>query len=154
MKSLLILILIPFVAGAQTPASNPPGLFAKGGKNSAASVAGGNHTYFVDAVNGSDGNAGNGQSSSAWRTIAKVNGYSFANGDSILLKRGCTWNEQLVIPRGGLHFGNYGSGTKPMLSLATNYGINFNGKDSVTVDGVDENGADRGFDFENTIGTH
>jgi hypothetical protein len=154
MKSLLILILIPFVAEAQTASPKTSGHFEKGGKNKPAASYGGNHTYFVDGVNGSDANAGNGQSNSAWKTIAKVNGYSFANGDSVLLKRGCTWNEQLVIPRGGLHFGNYGSGSKPMLSLATNYGINFNGKDSVTVDGIDENGAGRGFDFENTIGTH
>jgi hypothetical protein len=153
MKKLLLLFLIPFVAGAQVLPPNPLGHAVEAGKKTDA-IYGGNHTYFVDAVNGNDANAGNGQSTAAWRTIAKVNGHSFANGDSILLQRGCTWAEALVVPRSGLHFGNYGSGAKPMLNYATPRGFDFNGKDSITVDGIDQTGADRGFDFENTIGTH
>lgn len=153
MKRLLLLFLISFVAGVQVLSPNPLGHAVKAGKKTDV-IYGGNHTYFVDAVNGNDANAGTGQSTSAWKTIAKVNGHSFANGDSILLQRGCTWAEALVVPRSGLHFGNYGSGAKPMLNYATPRGFDFNGKDSITVDGIDETGADRGFDFENTIGTH
>jgi hypothetical protein len=152
MKKLLLLLLIPFVAGAQVLPSNPLGHAVNAGKKTDA-IDGGNHTYFVDAVNGNDANAGTGQSTSPWRTIAKINGYSFANGDSILLQRGCTWAEALVVPRSGLHFGNYGTGAKPLLTYAGTYGILFNGKDSITVNGIDESGANYGFNFERVIGS-
>jgi hypothetical protein len=47
-------------------------------------------TYYVDSLNGSDGN--NGLSlSSAWQTMARVNQATYGPGDSILLKRGCVW---------------------------------------------------------------
>ena len=187
-------------------------------------------TYYVDAVKGDDSRAGTGPRQ-AWKTIAKVNGHSFANGTAILLKRDCRWNEHLVVPGSGLKFGNYGSGRKPMLdgadvitgwvpdagfiykatvahhysvqvfqdatrlTIASSYGvmtagscyfnsgtttlyvwctdnanpsthaieatvnfysdgIDFNGKDSITVDGIDEERAAIGFCFENTVGTH
>jgi hypothetical protein len=197
----------------------------------AAVSYGGNHTYFVDQVNGNDSWHGYHRSDSAWATIAKVRGYSFADGDTILLKRGCTWHEVLVVPRNGLLFGNYGSGNKPMLDAATvltgfvadagsvykktsvsssyclqvfqdatrlilessrgamvagssfydsgtstlyvwctdnanpsmhtieatpNYarGIDFNGKDNITLDGMDQERAWFGFDFGNVLGSH
>ena len=44
-------------------------------------------TYYIDATKGNDNN--NGQSSStAWKTIAKVNASSFNPGDQILFKKG------------------------------------------------------------------
>jgi phosphodiesterase/alkaline phosphatase D-like protein len=111
------------------------------------------NTYYIDQVGGNDANAGT-SSGAAWKTIGKVNGYSFNNGDNILLKRACTWAEGMVVPRSGLHFGNYGSGAKPLLNCSIPRGFDFNGKDNITVDGIDVTGADRAFDFENTIGTH
>ena len=47
-------------------------------------------TYYVDSLNGSDGNDGL-SPSRAWRRIERVNQVTFAPGDSILLKRGCVW---------------------------------------------------------------
>jgi len=84
--------------------------------------------YYVDAA-GSDSNSGK-STSSPWRTIAKVNSYTgFAAGDRILLKRGQTWREQLIVPKSGtssspIVFGTYGTGNKPMLkgsALVTNW---------------------------------
>jgi len=52
---------------------------------------------------------------------ALVNSYrSFVAGDRILLKRGQTWREQLIVPASGsssspIVFGAYGSGSNPML---------------------------------------
>jgi hypothetical protein len=47
-------------------------------------------TYYVDCATGNDNN--NGQSQlTAWRTIARANQAVFGPGDSLLLKRGCTW---------------------------------------------------------------
>jgi hypothetical protein len=47
-------------------------------------------TYYVDSLNGSDGNNGV-SASSAWQTIDRVNQMTYGPGDSILLKRGCVW---------------------------------------------------------------
>ena len=56
-----------------------------------------------------------------WQTMAKVNGQTFAAGDSILLKRGDVWNESLVPPRSGasgnpIAFDAYGTGAAPNLT--------------------------------------
>jgi parallel beta-helix repeat protein len=77
---------------------------------------GGNHTYFVDAVNGNDSWHGYRRSDSAWKTISKVNGFSFAAGDTILFMGGQTWREQLQPSASGSNgspilFSSYGSGS-------------------------------------------
>jgi uncharacterized repeat protein (TIGR02543 family) len=85
--------------------------------------------YYVDATAGNDGNSGQG-TSVAWRTMAKVNSYTgFAAGDRILLHRGQTWREQLIVPANGASgnpvvFGAYGTGNNPVLkgsALVTNW---------------------------------
>src|SRR5271157_3850465 len=52
-------------------------------------------TYYVSSSAGSDSNTGT-SSSTAWQTIAHVNGQTFSPGDSILFKRGDVWNESLA----------------------------------------------------------
>lgn len=76
-------------------------------------------TYYV-SNNGSDNNTGR-TTSSAWRTISKINGQSFSPGDNILFERGDTWREQLTIPSSGsadnhITFGAYGTGADPIIS--------------------------------------
>lgn len=75
--------------------------------------------YYVDQTLGADANAGT--IYAPWKTISKVNGYTFYPGYSILFKKGETWNEQLLVPASGgvstpITFGAYGIGTKPILS--------------------------------------
>jgi hypothetical protein len=76
--------------------------------------------YYVDARGGNDSNSGL-SPESAWKTIAKVNGFSLAPGDTVLLKRGEIWRvDPLRISRSGssglpITFGAYGSGSKPAL---------------------------------------
>lgn len=76
-------------------------------------------TYYVDSGGGNDGN--NGLSAvSAWRTVAKVNSFSFAAGDTVLLIRGGFWREQITVNRSGtstapLTFGAYGTGERPVI---------------------------------------
>jgi hypothetical protein len=43
-------------------------------------------TYYVDAVNGRDSNSGT-SVSSPWKTIAKVNSFTFKAGDNILTSK-------------------------------------------------------------------
>ncbi|UFS70175.1 right-handed parallel beta-helix repeat-containing protein [Geomonas sp. RF6] len=76
--------------------------------------------YYVDATNGNDSYDGM-SASTPWKTISRVNGSSFAPGDSILFKRGEMWREQLTPPSSGalgsvITFGTYGTGSRPVIS--------------------------------------
>ena len=57
-------------------------------------------TFYVDCAGGIDTNDGL-SPATAWKTVAKVNGSTFAAGDQILFKRGGIWNESLVPPSSG-----------------------------------------------------
>lgn len=80
--------------------------------------------YYVDATTGDDDDSGLTEAL-AWKTVAKVNASmaSFANGDSVLFKRGETWQESLIITKTGLTsyltFGAYGTGAKPKIWQAS-----------------------------------
>lgn len=79
-------------------------------------------TYYVDAYTGNDGNPGT-SSATPFRTISKVNSTVLHPGDSILLKRGQVWREQLTIVYSGqagspITIGAYGNGAAPVLSGA------------------------------------
>lgn len=78
------------------------------------SVAYGQTNYYV-ANSGSDANNGL-TTATAWKTLSKVNGFSFSSGDSILLNRGDSWNERLVVPNSYINFGSYGTGYKPNIT--------------------------------------
>src|SRR5208283_3315503 len=78
-------------------------------------------TYYVDATNGQDKNAGT-SDTTAWNTIAKVNTSIFTPGDQVLFKRGETWRgTMLTIPSSGtsgnpITFSAYGTGAAPIIS--------------------------------------
>ena len=74
--------------------------------------------YYVDAAKGGDSNDGL-SPEKAWKTIEKANSVKLNPGDSVLLKRGNVWREQL-IPQSGdetgyITYGAYGDDDKPML---------------------------------------
>jgi hypothetical protein len=76
--------------------------------------------YYVDASAGNDINEGR-SPSTAWLSIAKVNGSTFAAGAQVLFKRGDVWREQLTIPSSGsasnpIVFGAYDSGAAPLIT--------------------------------------
>lgn len=85
----------------------------------AAALASGS-AYYVDSVAGDDANPGT-SPDAAWKTLAKVNGTTFAPGDSILLKAGGAWTGTLS-PKGSGSPGNpivvdlYGAGPKPIIN--------------------------------------
>jgi hypothetical protein len=85
-----------------------------------ASVLMGQTTYYVDATGGSD--ASNGTSTStAWKTLTKVNGTTFSPGDKILFKSGETWTGTLS-PKGSgnvtspISIDMYGGTVKPIMN--------------------------------------
>ena len=80
--------------------------------------------YFVDCNNGSNGNSGTSMQL-AWRTLLQVGISSFQPGDTINLKRDCTWNETLTPPSSGtnpatggalIKIDSYGNGRAPHLT--------------------------------------
>jgi len=74
--------------------------------------------YYIDAAKGTDSNDGL-SPERAWRTIEKANSAKLAPGDSVLLKRGEVWREQLVPQSGDetgyITYGAYDDGDKPLL---------------------------------------
>lgn len=64
-------------------------------------------TYYVDN-SGSDAADGLTQGA-AWRTLSKVNGFTFVAGDQVLLKRGGRWRETLTVPANLAVVGAYGA---------------------------------------------
>ena len=91
-------------------------------------------TYYIDSNNGNDSGSGT-SSGSPWRSLAKIRGTSLKPGDRVLLKRGTSWSEELIINSPGtaakpIMVGAYGSGSKPVILslLAT--------QDHVTYEGI------------------
>jgi hypothetical protein len=76
--------------------------------------------YFVDCNYGSNGNSGT-STQQAWRTLLQVGISSFQPGDTINLRRDCTWNETLTPPSSGstgslIKIDSYGNGRPPHLT--------------------------------------
>jgi hypothetical protein len=69
--------------------------------------------YFVDATNGFDSNDGH-SPQKPWKTIAKVNGFSFSSVSLVLFKRGETWAEVLNTPITNATISAYGTGASPV----------------------------------------
>jgi len=74
-------------------------------------------TYYVSQA-GDDGADGL-TPETAWQTLAKVNASAVQPGDTVLLRRGDSWREQLVPHSGSegsyVTYGAYGEGEKPVL---------------------------------------
>lgn len=71
-------------------------------------------TYYV-AENGNNENLGTSPDSPI--TVSKINSLTFKKGDAILFKRGDTFRlSSHLLHRGGISYGAYGSGEKPIIS--------------------------------------
>lgn len=76
--------------------------------------------FYVDCNYGSNGNPGT-SPRQAWRTLLQVGISHFQAGDTINLRRDCTWNETLTPPTGGtsgslIKIDSYGNGLPPHLT--------------------------------------
>lgn len=85
-------------------------------------------TYYVDNTSGDDINDGMSQAT-PWQTLDKVNKTDFQPGDTILLKRGETWNEQLAPISSGtkdspIRISSYGDENAPRPKIAPAGGVN------------------------------
>lgn len=112
-------------------------------------------SYYVDANNGNDDNNGTSESS-AWRSITKVNSVTFQPGDQILFKAGCSWEGEILMPKGNgtanapitiskygdeseenPHFDAKGKTVTVELGQAVNNGMTWTLSASVWLDGQD-----------------
>lgn len=80
----------------------------------AVKVAAAGTTYYVDSINGVDSNNGT-STSTAWKTMSKLNGKTFVAGDSIFFKGGTTISGEFDINDSGtsgnvITIGSYGTG--------------------------------------------
>src|ERR1700676_4408060 len=76
--------------------------------------------YYVDCNYGSNGNPGT-SPQQAGRPMLQVGISSFQPGDTINLRRDCTWNETLTTPSSGssgslIKIDSYGNGQPPHLT--------------------------------------
>ncbi|MBE5871087.1 MAG: hypothetical protein E7294_07505 [Lachnospiraceae bacterium] len=79
-------------------------------------------TFYIDAVNGDDANDGLSEAK-AWKSFANVAKLRLQAGGKLLLKAGCTWNDEkleLIRAKGTKEnpviLGSYGSGAKPVIN--------------------------------------
>lgn len=73
-----------------------------------------NATNYYVSNSGNDSNNGT-STSTPWLTIAKVNGFTFAKGDSLFFNKGNNWVEQLAISQKKIVIGAYGNGASPII---------------------------------------
>jgi hypothetical protein len=97
--------------------------------------------YYINSENGNDNNSGT-SADSPWKSLSKVNSYSFKPGDSILFKKNSIWKGQLLIKQNGapgnpIVYSSYGSGNPPVIdgNNTEHYCIYVYQSSKVTVDG-------------------
>ena len=76
-------------------------------------------TIYVSQSTGDDNAAGT-AAATPWKTLAKASSVEYQPGDSILLKKGDTWNEELTpkgsgTPEKPILISSYGEGKKPLI---------------------------------------
>lgn len=75
-------------------------------------------TYYVACDTGNDASEGLSELN-AWNSASKVSRFNFMNGDKVLFKRGCTWEDVSLKLTRSMEFGAYGDGAPPQLIGAT-----------------------------------
>lgn len=88
--------------------------------------------YYVNALDGLDTNTGL-TPKTAWKTIARINSAAFSAGDTILFRRGCTWNEELTVPSSGkaqqpIMFTAYGLSGEAVIAGGETFSLAINGR--------------------------
>ncbi|MBT4817715.1 MAG: hypothetical protein HON70_18560, partial [Lentisphaerae bacterium] len=81
--------------------------------------AAGGTTYYIDAVSGSNVNAGT-EPGSAWQDFANINGKTLGPGEKLLIRRGSVINQELTVSAAGTaenwaEIGAYGDGPRPII---------------------------------------
>lgn len=88
-------------------------------------------SYYVNCTAGNDNNSGT-SPTQAWRTLDRANKATLNPGDTLLLKRGCTWKGPLTAKWKGtatsrILISAYGSGTLPKIQNAHSSNVKITG---------------------------
>jgi hypothetical protein len=88
----------------------------------AAPLPGTGPNFYVDAVNGNDGNSG-ASAAAAWRSLERASDFTIPPGARLLFRRGGVWSGTLKIEESGagglpVVIGSYGSGPLPVIQGA------------------------------------
>ncbi len=85
--------------------------------------------FYINASSGDDTNSGT-SDCEPWQTLAKASNSNFSPGDTIYLKRGETWFEQLSLSNSNVSVDAYGNGSLPTIDgsvIAENWSNEGNG---------------------------
>ena len=97
-------------------------------------------TYYISS-SGNDANSGTSESR-PWKSMAKINSFSFSPGDRILFKRGDRWSQELLprssgSPGKSIVIGAYGSGNKPIIAPTSGpYAVNVRIKSYILIENL------------------
>ncbi len=126
-KSSISLFLAAVLAVTSIGMANPlTADAAKDTENTASAegraVTGDNATYYIDAKDGNDNNDGKSEEK-AWKSFEKVSELRLVAGGKVLLKAGCTWNDQKLMineakgtKENPVVLGKYGDGANPVIN--------------------------------------
>lgn len=99
--------------------------------------------YYINSDNGNDHNTGT-SADSPWKSLSKVNSFTFKPGDTILFSKNSIWKGELLIKQNGasgspIVYSNYGSGKLPVIdgNNSEHYCIFVNQSTLVIVDGFE-----------------
>jgi Right handed beta helix region len=101
-------------------------------------------TYYIDTA-GDNQNSGT-SAAEAWKDFTNVNKKTFQPGDSVLLKRGCIWNQERLTLNGSgslgrfIVVGSYGTGNRPKIQQSGNQSdrcMRLNNPSFVKVSGIE-----------------
>jgi parallel beta-helix repeat protein len=113
--------LAPTPAPTPPPTPEPPPPPAAPAKHSAnaAPLPGTGPNYYVDDVNGNDGNNGTSEAT-AWRSVEKAGAITLSPGERLLFRRGGVWAGTLKIQESGaggmpVVVASYGDGPLPII---------------------------------------
>jgi hypothetical protein len=136
--------LFPNVAGLESALQGPNQLYlptletqlVQGQEVVVNSAAG--RTYYIDCAGGNDNNSGLGKSA-AWKSLTPTRDATLGPGDSLLLKRGCSWTGPLDAKWSGtsnnrIIIGAYGSGYLPKIQNAYSANVRISGKYQIIQD--------------------
>ena len=70
-------------------------------------------TYYVKST-GNNNNTGL-SDAQAWKTLAKVDGFSFVSGSIVSFKCGDRFNDASLLPKSNMTYNSYGSGARPVI---------------------------------------
>ncbi len=118
-------------------------------------------TYYFDSAKGSD--SGDGLSEAkAWKSLSKLNGVKLLAGDRVLLRRGATFNEVLLVSEAAgtkkqrVTVSTYGTGDKPKIVApdGSQYAVRLNNCVYTTMEDLDVTNHGSNADLKDRMGVN